>query len=125
MVQFKINIKESEKSTLLKNALCLLYTPTEEHFGIVPCEAMIQGVPVIAIDNGGPKETIAHGETGYLIENDAAKWSEYMSKFVTEAETQLKMRDKCIQRILDKFEFLAFSKNVGQIFNSFESKKLI
>ena len=29
-----------ERSELLHRALCLVYTPEQEHFGIVPVEAM-------------------------------------------------------------------------------------
>ncbi|UZJ54433.1 hypothetical protein CBS101457_003753 [Exobasidium rhododendri] len=36
----------------------LLYTPTEEHFGIVPLEAMAVGLPVVATNSGGPMESV-------------------------------------------------------------------
>ncbi|SPO25397.1 related to alpha-1,3-mannosyltransferase alg2 [Ustilago trichophora] len=46
--------------TLLLNPAtkALLYTPTEEHFGIVPLEAMACGLPVLATNTGGPVETV-------------------------------------------------------------------
>ncbi len=37
-----------------------------EPFGLAPVEAMACGCPVIAWDNGAMRETIKHGETGFL-----------------------------------------------------------
>ena len=60
----------------------MLYTPTHEHFGIVPCEAMIKGVPVIAINFGGPIETVEHQKTGFLCEDNDAAWLARMKQIV-------------------------------------------
>ncbi|KAL2444024.1 Alpha-1,3/1,6-mannosyltransferase alg-2 [Exophiala dermatitidis] len=65
-VLFLLSIPGSFKGTLLKSARLLLYTPTNEHFGIVPVEAMQHGLPVLASNTGGPLETIVDGETGWL-----------------------------------------------------------
>ena len=105
---FQLQKKKSHPPNFnfFRNALCLLYTPKEEHFGIVPCEAMIQGVPVIAINNGGPKETVSHGNTGYLLENDPKTWFQHMAKFSTATEKELSaFRQRCKQRMYDLFEF--------------------
>ena len=53
---------------MLAAATVVIYTPENEHFGIVPIEAMAAGKPVIACRSGGPKESVLHGETGYLCE---------------------------------------------------------
>jgi alpha-1,3/alpha-1,6-mannosyltransferase len=34
--------------------------------GVLMSQAMDLGVPVIAVNSGGPKETVASGVTGYL-----------------------------------------------------------
>ncbi len=47
--------------------LCL---SIREPFGLIPLEAMACGVPVIAVNEGGYKETIIDGKTGYLIPRD-------------------------------------------------------
>jgi alpha-1,3/alpha-1,6-mannosyltransferase len=60
-------------------SLCLLYTPTEEHFGIVPLEAMSAGTPVIAVDSGGPKETVDNEVTGFLCTSSSEVFLFYFS----------------------------------------------
>ncbi|GAA3028897.1 hypothetical protein GCM10020000_01810 [Streptomyces olivoverticillatus] len=53
--------------SLIRSADLMLCTPVYEPFGIVPLEAMACGVPVIATDVGGHRDTVAHGETGLLV----------------------------------------------------------
>jgi len=50
----------------LENTNVLLYTPENEHFGIVPVEAMYMGCIVMACNSGGPLESVDNGVTGYL-----------------------------------------------------------
>jgi glycosyltransferase involved in cell wall biosynthesis len=38
-----------------------------EPFGMVPIEAQMCGLPVIAFDNGAMRETVKHGETGFIV----------------------------------------------------------
>ena len=59
-VIFLKSISNELRSLLLKTADILLYTPENEHFGIVPVEAMYCGTIVIACNSGGPTESIIH-----------------------------------------------------------------
>jgi glycosyltransferase involved in cell wall biosynthesis len=43
----------------------------DEPFGMVVIEAMAAGTPVLAYGRGSMPELIKHGETGYLVENEA------------------------------------------------------
>jgi alpha-1,3/alpha-1,6-mannosyltransferase len=70
-VIFRPSVSDEERATLLQSASCVCYTPHREHFGIVPLEAMYAGSPVIAVNSGGPMETVVHGVTGFLVENSS------------------------------------------------------
>lgn len=39
----------------------------KEPFGLAPVEAQLCGQPVVAWDNGAMRETIKHGETGFIV----------------------------------------------------------
>ena len=67
-ITFMPSVSNAGRSRLLRYASVWCYTPHREHFGIVPLEAMDAGLPVVAINSGGPMETIVDGVTGYLVE---------------------------------------------------------
>ena len=41
-----------------------------EPFGLAPVEAQACGAPVIAFDNGAMRETVKHGETGFIVNSE-------------------------------------------------------
>ena len=65
-VRFIRSFSDHDKELLLHRCHSVIYTPSNEHFGIVPIEAMSCGRPVIAAASGGPLETIEHEVTGLL-----------------------------------------------------------
>ncbi|PVV01631.1 hypothetical protein BB560_003943 [Smittium megazygosporum] len=66
LVIFLPSFNDNMKKFLLGHADCVLYTPDNEHFGLVPIEAMYMSTPVVAVNSGGPTETILDGKTGFL-----------------------------------------------------------
>lgn len=73
------------KRALLRTARLLVYTPAREHFGIVPLEAMRAGVPVLAADSGGPRETVVEGRTGWLRDpGHTEEWTGVMRNVIEE-----------------------------------------
>ena len=75
-IVFLRSITNEQRILLLRNTDILLYTPENEHFGIVPVEAMYMGCIVIACNSGGPLESIAHFKTGFLLESKPKKWAD-------------------------------------------------
>jgi glycosyltransferase involved in cell wall biosynthesis len=48
-------------------ASCYVHTAVEESFGLSVIEAAYCGTPVVAVAEGGVRDTIEHGETGFLV----------------------------------------------------------
>jgi glycosyltransferase involved in cell wall biosynthesis len=68
-VQFAGRLSDQRVAELLAQAKALVVTATEE-FGIAAVEAQAAGRPVIALAEGGVRETVIEGETGALyLEN--------------------------------------------------------
>lgn len=83
-VLFLPSISSDLKEFLLENAATLLYTPTNEHFGIVPLEAMSARTPVLSTNTGGPLETVQDGVTGWLRESEVDAWYRVIKQVLME-----------------------------------------
>ena len=114
-VSFMRSFSDGEKRTLLHHSTCLLYTPDKEHFGIVPVEAMYLQCPVIAVNSGGPLETVLDGHTGYLCAPNADSFAEAMVKFVADPKLGAKLGKAGRQRVIEKFSFETFTKEINSI----------
>jgi len=91
------------KSLLLDYCDCVLYTPENEHFGIVPIEAMYKCRPVIACKSGGPLETIVNNKTGYLCDSNAKSFSDAMLRLVNQPNLVDEMGSKGHDYVKSKF----------------------
>lgn len=66
-VQYLDGSFSSEIMPYLINACDIYAAPSRlEGFGMIQMEAQACGIPVVSIDRMGPKETVVHGETGFL-----------------------------------------------------------
>lgn len=105
-ILFLLSVPSSLKKTLLETASLLIYTPKYEHFGIVPLEAMLARVPVLAAKTGGPRETVVEGETGWLRDVDVpAEWTDVMQSVLLKlSDAELSsMGQAGRKRVIEKF----------------------
>jgi glycosyltransferase involved in cell wall biosynthesis len=66
----KVGVDDDELVNTLNRAAMMVYAPRLEPFGLAPLEANACGVPVIAIAEGGVRETVIDGVNGLLVEPD-------------------------------------------------------
>lgn len=116
-IVFLLSIPDELKRRLLHTASLLIYTPKNEHFGIVPIEAMLAGVPVLATNTGGPLETIYDGRTGWLRSPDKVElWTEVMRKALipSSADNLRAMGQRGRERVLAEFSHAKMAESLDQ-----------
>ena len=80
-VSFTGRVSDPEAARLLQGARALVVTATEE-FGIAAVEAQAAGRPVIALADGGVRETVVEGETGtFYARPEPAALAEAVRRF--------------------------------------------
>jgi glycosyltransferase involved in cell wall biosynthesis len=79
-IEFRPGPSDQELRRLYEDCYAVLFPPLNEDFGIVPIESMAFGKPVIAVNRGGPTETIEHGVQGFLVEPSPEAFAEHMAE---------------------------------------------
>jgi len=119
-VLFLLSVPGRLKEMLLRAAHLLVYTPSGEHFGIVPLEAMLRGVPVLAANNGGPTETVVDGETGWLRDpSKVEEWSVVMDRVLNSLpeKERVEMGRKGCDRVKERFAVEQMAGTLDGIFD--------
>jgi alpha-1,3/alpha-1,6-mannosyltransferase len=108
-ISLQRNISDAERRRLMSNALAVVYTPRDEHFGIVPLEAMALGTPVVAADSGGPVETVLDGVTGRLCAPVAAEFGGAMAALARDPGRAREMGAAGAERVRAAFSIEALA----------------
>jgi glycosyltransferase involved in cell wall biosynthesis len=71
-LEIRVGVPELEIRQALQRASVFLYPSRLEPFGYAPLEAAACGCPVVAVREGGPRETLVDGQTGFLTDGSIA-----------------------------------------------------
>ena len=66
-LRLRVMVGDGELVDVLNRATVMIYTPRLEPFGFAPLEASACELPVVAIAEGGVRETVEHGFNGLLV----------------------------------------------------------
>lgn len=116
-IEFLGEVTEEEKWELMKGAKAFIFPSEQEDFGIIPVEAMAVGTPVIALNQGGVKETVIDGKTGvFFNERTVESLIKAVKRFDESIHRSIKAED-CIAQA-KKFSKERFKKEMLQFVNT-------
>lgn len=123
-----LNAPSSYKLALLTapSTRVLLYTPSDEHLGIVPLEAMASGLPVLCTDSGGPRETVLDGHfdsaspdplgTGLLRPPIPSLWASALHTLLTlPPSTREAVAKAGRARVEERFSLAVMSRHLDRV----------
>lgn len=113
-VEFIGEVSDDELFKLYENAEAFIYPALDEDFGIMPVEAMSVGTPVIALNQGGPKETVINGKTGVLFDKPTI---DSLIEAIKQFNHLTIKKDDCIKQA-EKFGKERFKRNISNFIES-------
>jgi len=102
-LQPKVMVSDDELISYLSRARLFLYTSKLEPFGLTPLEANACGAPVVAVAEGGVKETIQDGINGLVTSDSPDNIAAAMLKFFDDQSLSGRMGKPARQAVLDKW----------------------
>jgi glycosyltransferase involved in cell wall biosynthesis len=84
-LEIHMRVGEAELVEWYNRARLLAYAPYLEPFGLVALEAMACGTPVVAVAEGGTRESIRADETGLLTMRDEAAFAGAVDRVASDA----------------------------------------
>ncbi|GIY29238.1 hypothetical protein CDAR_206671 [Caerostris darwini] len=114
-VTFLRSPSDDVKRILFHCCTAVLYTPSNEHFGIVPLEAMLLGRPVLACNSGGPLETILDDQTGYLCDAVPESFAAKMATLTRDHSLARELGVTASEHVKRNFSFQTFTSKLNTV----------
>jgi glycosyltransferase involved in cell wall biosynthesis len=113
-VTFVVDPSDEDLASLYARCLAAVFTAPNEDWGVVPLEAMASGAPVIAVDAGGPRESVIHNVTGWLLPATPWAFAEQMRQVVADDTGKLVSR-RAARRRAQQFAADAFVARLDDV----------
>ncbi len=120
-VEFLGSVSDEEVREAYRRAAAVLL-PGAEDFGIAPVEAQACGCPVVALDEGGARETVVDGETGILVqESTPAAFADAITRIHRRPPDGAAARRQALRFSRERFD-AALGTEVSRLMNASPSE---
>lgn len=92
-------ITDSELVETLNRAALLVYTSRLEPFGFAPLEANACGAPVVAVAEGGVRESVSDGLNGFLVDSEPAAIARAMNRLLRDPVLAKSMGERACEYV--------------------------
>ncbi len=116
-VVFYTNVDDGRLKELYSNSTAVMFAAINEDYGFVPIEAMASGKPIISVNEGGPRETIVNGKTGFLV-SSPSNMAERMLQIVDDESAADAMGKAGRDLVKKKYSWEAFFKKMDPVLRS-------
>ncbi|HEY5625577.1 MAG TPA: glycosyltransferase family 4 protein [Dehalococcoidia bacterium] len=106
-------LSDDEVVALYQGAKAFVYSSHHEPFGLVVLEAMASALPVVAVAEGGVRESVVDGVTGYLTSRDEPAFAEALSRLLKDPEQARRMGAEGRARAETEWTWEATGRRVG------------
>lgn len=102
----KLMVSDEELLNVLSGAIAMIYTSRLEPFGLAPLEASACCAPVVAIAEGGVRETVLEGVNGLLAtHDDSALIAALISKLIDNPDYARRLGEQGRRLVIEKWNW--------------------
>jgi glycosyltransferase involved in cell wall biosynthesis len=99
----RLRITDAELIELLNRAAVAVYAPRLEPFGYAPLEANACGLPVVAVAEGGVRETVIDGVNGQLVDAEPAEIGAAVQRLFNDPAAARRLGEAGRQLVLERW----------------------
>lgn len=113
VLEVKKMVTDNQLVELLNGAICMIYSSNLEPFGFAPLEANACGTPVIAVAEGGVRETIIHGKNGFLSDSKPEEIAKYIHQLIDNQELKKEISKFSIDNVRQNWTLAQCSERIN------------
>jgi len=112
-------VTDDELIDILNRAAMMVYAPRLEPFGFAPLEANACGLPVVAVAEGGVRETVIDGMNGLLVEPDEKAMASAIERIRDDRDYAHSLGQNGRKMVVEKWSLNASIDRIEQRFENF------
>jgi glycosyltransferase involved in cell wall biosynthesis len=120
-VEIITDASDKRLAHLYSNCTAVLFTPLNEDYGLVPIEGMASYKPVIAVNEGGTRETIEDRKTGILT-NSIEEMGNAMKEVAENPSFAAELGRNGRDRVVKHYSWSRFFKKYDKLLNEVKKK---